>query len=352
MQATEQQIVDNVHVRSLTPLIAPTSLKTRLPLTPTALQTIVEARDVIRRILQRTDPRFLVVVGPCSIHDRAAALDYAARLSTAHQRFKDRLYIVMRTYLEKPRTTIGWRGFINDPFIDGSFDMAAGLLQARELLLQINDLGLPVATEMLDPISPQYFSDLIAVGAIGARTTESQTHRALVSGVSMPVGFKNSTDGNIQVAVDALVSAQQPHSFLGIDEYGASCVVKTQGNPDGFVILRGSRAGTNYDAETVAFATERMEAAGLQPALMVDCSHANSRSDYMRQEEVWSSVLEHHLSNKDAVIGMMVESNIHEGKQKLTADLTELTYGVSVTDGCVSWETTERMLAHAYDLFG
>ncbi len=345
---TDQQHVDNVRVDAFTPLIAPAALKSRLALTETARQTVYDARQTIQNIIRGYDDRLLVVVGPCSIHDPAQALDYARLLHTAHQQFADHLYIVMRTYLEKPRTTVGWRGFINDPHIDNSFDMAAGVLKARELLLQINDIGLPVATELLDPISPHYFSDLIAVGAIGARTTESQTHRSLVSGISMPVGFKNSTDGNVKVAVDACVSASIPHSFLGIDAYGASSVVRTVGNPDTFVILRGSRAASNYDADTIATTTRLMQEANLHPAIMIDCSHANSRSDYRQQATVWNTVLEQYVRQHHAVIGMMVESHINEGKQSIPANLDDLAYGVSITDGCVGWQTTSQMLEHAY----
>lgn len=344
--------VDDLHVREFAPLVAPKLLKTRFPVTEAVSNTVFEAREVVKRILRRQDPRLLLVIGPCSIHDPAAALAYAERLYSAHRQFRDRLFIMMRVYLEKPRTTIGWRGLINDPHIDGSFDMATGLSRARELLLQINHLGLPTATEMLDPISPQYISDLISLAAIGARTTESQTHRAMASGLSMPVGFKNSTDGNLQVPVHSFLSATHPHSFLGIDQEGRSCVVKTYGNPDGLVILRGSRLGTNYDAESVAEAERLMHEAGLPPAVMVDCSHANSRSDHTRQETVWNTVLERRQANREAVVGLMAESNIHEGKQAIPTDLNQLRYGVSITDACVSWETTERMLQHAYEVMG
>lgn len=341
--------VYNLHVQEMTPLSAPRVLKSQLPLTDAIAETVFEAREVIKRIMRKQDPRLLVVVGPCSIHDPAAAFTYAEKLYRMHLEMRDRLFIVMRTYFEKPRTTTGWRGLINDPHIDGSFDMAAGLRIARDLLLQINRIGLPTATEMLDPISPQYISDLVSMTAIGARTTESQTHRAMASGLSMPVGFKNSTDGNVQVAINSFVSARHRHSFLGIDEDGVSCVVRTRGNPDGFMILRGSRTGPNYDSETVAHTEQQMRAADLPAAIMIDCSHANAQGDYTRQELVWNTVLEQHLRNHDSVIGMMVESNLHEGKQPIPADLSQLRYGVSITDGCVGWETTERMLGTAYE---
>lgn len=343
------RLVENLHVRELAPLTTPWGIKHQLPLTEAANATVYEAREVIKNILHRKDSRFLAVVGPCSIHDTAAALEYAQRLREARERYRDKLYIVMRTYFEKPRTTVGWRGLINDPNLDGSFDMDKGLRIARELLLAINDLGLPIAVEMLDPVSPQYIADLVGLGTIGARTTESQTHRAMASGLSMPIGYKNGTDGGVQVAVNAFLSARSPHSFLGITMEGASCVVKTTGNPDGLVILRGSRQGPNYDAASVADATAQMQAAGLTPTLLVDCSHANSGNDYTRQPEIWNAVLHNHLDNNDAVIGMMLESNLHAGKQAISTDPAQMRYGVSVTDGCVSWETTEHMLAEAYE---
>jgi 3-deoxy-7-phosphoheptulonate synthase len=344
------RLVDNLHVRELAPLTPPWVAHNHLPLTEAANATVYEAREVIKNVLWRRDSRFLAVVGPCSIHDPEAALEYAGRLREAHLRYRDKLFIIMRTYFEKPRTTVGWRGLINDPDLDGSFNMDKGLRLARELLLKINDMGLPIAVEMLDPISPQYISDLVGLGTIGARTTESQTHRAMASGLSMPIGYKNGTDGGVQVAINAFLSARSPHSFLGITPEGASCVVKTTGNPDGLVILRGSRGGPNYDAAHVREAEEQMRAVSLPPALMVDCSHANSGGDYTRQEGIWNEVLHNHLANNDSVVGMMVESNLHEGKQPIASDRSQMRYGVSVTDGCVSWETTERMLASAYEL--
>lgn len=345
--------VDDLHVLTLTPLIAPRVLKEQFPLTEVAGNTVFEAREVIKQIVRRQDPRLLLVVGPCSIHDPAAAIEYAQKLYQAHRQFQDRLFIVMRVFMEKPRTTTGWRGFINDPHMNGAFDMEEGLRKARELLLQINNLGMPTAAEMLDPISPQYISDLVSMTAIGARTVESQPHRAMASGLSMPVGYKNSTDGNIQVAVNAFVSATTAHSFLGITQDGISCVVKTLGNPDGMVIMRGSRTGgvirSNYDTVSLAQVEEKMQAAKLTPSIMIDCSHANSNYDYAQQETVWNTVLEEHLSQHASVVGMMIESNLNEGKQSGSADLSQLRYGVSITDGCVGWETTEKMLQHAYD---
>ena len=340
--------VANLHVRAMQPLLAPAELKARLPLTPAAAETVTRARQAIRAILEGRDRRLIIVIGPCSIHDPTAALDYAARLANLQRELGDQLLIVMRTYLEKPRTTVGWRGLINDPFLDGSFDMSSGLSIARELLLAINTLGLPVATEMLDPISPQYLDDQISLATIGARTTEAQTHRALASGISMPVGFKNGTDGGIQVAVNACLAAAGPHSFLGISDTGYSAVVTTTGNPSSFVILRGGRHGPNYQEEYVVQAARFMREAHLRPTVMIDCSHANAEGDFRRQETVWYKVIEQIVAQPTPIIGMMVESNIVEGKQPLLADRSALRYGVSLTDGCIGWETTERLLTEAY----
>ncbi|NNJ12656.1 3-deoxy-7-phosphoheptulonate synthase [Chloroflexales bacterium ZM16-3] len=340
--------VANVHVRELTPFRPPRELKEALPLTDEVARTVAESRATIRRILRREDPRLMVVIGPCSIHDPAAALDYARRLVALQATLGDQFFLIMRAYLEKPRTTVGWRGLINDPHLDGSFDMAAGLTIARRLLLEINAMGLSVATEMLDPISPQYIDDQISLGSIGARTTEAQTHRALASGVSMPVGFKNGTDGGIQVAVNACVAAAGQHSFLGIDEDGRSSVVKTTGNPDSFVILRGGRAEPNYYDEHVVQAARLMREAHLRPAVMIDCSHANASGDFRRQEAVMHTVIDQVVRKVGPIIGVMIESNLSEGKQTLTADRSALRYGVSLTDGCIGWETTERLLHEAH----
>ena len=340
--------VANLHIGEFAPLLSPLELKEQLPLSQPVIRTVAEARATIRRILRGEDRRQLVVIGPCSIHDQEAALEYARRLYGLHQQLGERLFIVMRAYLEKPRTTVGWRGFINDPFFDGSFDMSAGLRMARSLLLEINTIGMPIATEMLDPISPQYLDDQISLATIGARTSEAQTHRALASGVSMPVGFKNGTDGGIQVAVNACVAASGQHSFLGINEQGHSAVVKTTGNPDSFVILRGGRHGPNYHEEHAVQAARLMREAQIKPAVMIDCSHANVGGDYRLQERVMHNVVEQVVRGVGPIIGMMVESNIYEGKQPLMADRAALKYGVSLTDGCISWETTERILHEAH----
>ncbi len=338
---------DDIHVREMVPLVSPRTLKEELPVTPRITEGVDSARDVVQRILRKEDPRLLVVVGPCSIHDPDAAFEYAERLNEVRLKYQERLFLVMRTYFEKPRTTIGWRGLINDPHLDGSFDMVTGLRRARALMLKITEMGLPVGTEMLDPVTPQYFADLISWAAIGARTTESQTHRALASGLSMPVGFKNSTDGGLQIATDAIVSARHTHSFLGVDEGGQCCVVKTTGNPDAHLILRGGRSGPNYDRSSVEGAAAQMQAAGLDPAILIDCSHANSAYDERQQEVVWENVIRQRTDGDSAVAGMMVESNLMGGKQSISRDLSALRYGVSVTDACVDWETTERMLCYA-----
>ncbi len=342
----------DLHVAALAPLIASHALKEELPITEAVCATVVTARRAIREIIARRDPRVLVVVGPCSIHDARAAYDYAERLNAARLRYADRLCLVMRTYFEKPRTTVGWRGLINDPHLDNSCAMEDGLRIARQLLLRINSLGLPTAVEMLDPVTPQYFADLVSWGSIGARTAESQTHRAMASGLSMPVGFKNGTDGNLQIAIDALVAARSPHSFLGMDADGRACVVKTTGNPDGMLILRGGTSGTNYHATAVMDAQDRLCAAHLPPAIVVDCSHANSRYHYAEQELVWKTVIRDRELTDRAVIGLMVESNLHAGKQPVPADLSRLQYGVSVTDACLDWERTAGLLAYAYEALG
>jgi 3-deoxy-7-phosphoheptulonate synthase len=342
------QSTHNLHVKETIRLVAPRKLKEELPMTEAANRTVVGGRDAVKGILRRQDPRLLVVVGPCSIHDVEGALDYGRRLAALKAELSDRLCILMRVYFEKPRTTIGWKGLIYDPRLDGSDDIEAGLKAARRLLLQLNDLGLPAGTEFLDPITPQYLADLVAWAAIGARTTESQTHRQMASGLSMPVGFKNGTDGSLQVAIDALGAANHPHSFLGIDQEGITSLVRTTGNPDGHVILRGGKLRTNYDPESIAEARGQLSKAGLDPVLMVDCCHANSAKQFARQEEVWRSAVEQRQAGNEGLIGLMVESNLEEGNQPLAKEPSELKYGVSISDACVGWDTTERMLRHAH----
>lgn len=344
--------VEDVNVARIEPLSPPAALKSALPASERANQTVAEGREAVRRVLRQEDPRLLVITGPCSVHDEAVALEYAHRLISLQQRLEDRLLLVMRVYFDKPRTTVGWRGFMNDPEMDGSNNLEVGLRRTRELLLKVNDLGLPVATEILDPFIPQYLDDLLTWGAIGARTTESQTHRAMVSGLSMPVGFKNSTEGNVQLAVDAIAASSRPHTFLGIDQEGHAAVVYTRGNPDGHVILRGGRGGPNYAAPFVQGATERLQTAGLSDALVVDCSHHNSGYDFRQQETVWHDVIAQRAAGAKNLVGMMLESNLFEGKQPIPAAPEELRYGVSLTDSCLGWEATERLLGEGYDALG
>jgi 3-deoxy-7-phosphoheptulonate synthase len=339
----------DLHVRELTPLSSPRKVKAALPLTDAVSATVAQSRERIIRILNQQDPRLLVVVGPCSIHEERGALEYAKRLNALREEFADQMEIVMRVYFEKPRTTIGWKGLINDPHLDGSQDIEAGLKIARKLLLEIVSLGLPAATEFLDPIVPQYIADLVSWAAIGARTTESQTHREMASGLSMPVGFKNATDGSLQIAIDAMGAARTPHSFLGIDVEGATSIVRTNGNPDGHVVLRGGRARTNYDAESIRDAEATLKKCGLPPVMMVDCSHAKSSKQFARQEDVWRSVVEQRIGGTPSLIGVMIESFLSEGNQPFPKPANELQYGVSITDACVSWETTERMLRWGYE---
>ena len=336
--------VDNLRVMGLSRLITPAQIKEQLPAGARHLRLVSEARSTARAILAGEDDRMLVVVGPCSIHDPESALDYARKLAALSREVSDRYFIVMRVYFEKPRTTIGWKGLINDPHMDDSCDVAHGLALARKLLLDILDLGLPAGTEFLDPIIPQYTAELISWAAIGARTTESQTHREMASGLSMPVGFKNGTDGSIQTALDAMKSARAPHSFLGIDQDGATSIVKTAGNPDSHVVLRGGRDGANYHPHQGAAACEALGKSGLEPALMVDCSHANSGKDPLRQQEVWKSILAQREGGRREIIGAMLESHIHAGNQPLVASLSDLKYGVSITDACLDWESTEKLL--------
>jgi len=339
----------DLHVKEIVPLLSPRALKALSPAAEAVNDFVAQARARVIRILNREDPRLLVIIGPCSIHDQASALEYAFRLSRLQQEFIGRLEIVMRVYFEKPRTIIGWKGLINDPHLDGSQDIETGLKIARKLLLEIAGLGLPAATEFLDPIVPQYTADLITWAAIGARTTESQTHREMASGLSMPVGLKNATDGSLQVAIDAMGATRHAHSFLGINEEGVTSIVRTHGNPNAHVVLRGGRARTNYDAASIQAAEQKLIAENLPPVLMVDCSHANSEKKFARQEEVWHSVIEQRLGGTRSLIGLMVESHLNEGNQPIPKTLDQLRYGVSITDSCIGWEATERILRWAYE---
>jgi 3-deoxy-7-phosphoheptulonate synthase len=339
----------DLHVRELVRLSTPSELKKLFPTPEASVSTVVQSRERIARILSQEDPRLLVVVGPCSIHDEKVALEYATRLNALRVELAGRLEIVMRVYFEKPRTTIGWKGLINDPHLDGSEDIESGLKIARRLLVQITGMGMPVATEFLDPIVPQYIADLVSWATIGARTTESQTHREMASGLSMPVGFKNATDGSVQVAIDAMGAARHAHSFLGIDQNGVTSVVRTSGNPAGQLVLRGGRGRPNYDAQSIAEAEEKLKQHGLPPVLMVDCSHANSGKQHARQDDVWRSVIEQRVGGTKSLIGVMIESNLREGSQPFPQPREKLVYGVSITDACVSWETTERMLRWGHE---
>ena len=343
-QKSQSHSVENLRVVGVTRLITPAQIKEQLPAGDRQLALVERTRREAKSILRGEDDRMLVIVGPCSIHDPVSALEYARQLAVLSQELADRYLIVMRVYFEKPRTTIGWKGFINDPNLDESCDMAKGILLARKLLLDILDLGLPTATEFLDPIIPQYTAELITWAAIGARTTESQTHREMASGLSMPVGFKNATDGSFQTAIDAMASACTQHSFLGIDQDGATSIIKTAGNPDSHVVLRGGRNGPNYHPEDVALAEKALRKTGLHPTLMVDCSHANSGKDPNRQPDVWKSILAQRREGNRHLIGAMLESHLHFGSQPLTQDPSILKYGVSITDACMDWETTAALL--------
>ena len=339
----------DLNIAELVRLRPPRALKNDLPMTEQANRTVVEGRTTIQRILRHQDPRILVVVGPCSIHDARGALEYAEKLIDLREQLSDRLYIIMRIYFEKPRTTVGWKGLINDPHLDGSYDIESGLQKARRLLLDITQMGLPAATEFLDPIVPQYISDLVSWAAIGARTTESQTHREMASGLSMPIGFKNATDGSLQIALDAMQAACAPHSFLGIDQDGFTAIVRTKGNCFGHVVLRGGRTRSNYDAASITDALAALQLEGQSPSLMVDCSHANSNKQHAQQEEVARSVIAQRAAGNTALIGLMIESYLQEGNQPVQANIADLKYGVSITDACLSWQTTERILREAHE---
>jgi 3-deoxy-7-phosphoheptulonate synthase len=334
----------NLHVKQAVRLLTPNSLKAQLPASEAANRTVVTSRQNVTRILEQKDSRLLVVAGPCSIHDVQGALEYGTRLTALRQELAGQMEIVMRVYFEKPRTTIGWKGLINDPHLDGTYDIEAGLKKARRLLLDLTEMGMPAATEFLDPIIPQYTADLITWAAVGARTTESQTHREMASGLSMPVGFKNGTDGSLQIALDAMQSARAPHSFLGIDQEGITSIIRTTGNPDGHVVLRGGHARGNYDPQSIREAETKLEQAALPAVLMVDCSHANSGKQHARQEEVWRSVIGQRAGGTRSLIGVMLESYLNEGNQPFPKDRTELKYGISITDACLGWEATERLL--------
>lgn len=336
--------VEDLNVVSQEVLITPAQLQEEQPLTPKAAETIESGRAAVRSILDREDHRLIVVVGPCSIHDPKAAIDYANRLKVLADKVKDTLLIVMRVYFEKPRTTVGWKGLINDPYMNDSFKIQEGLHVGRKLLLDVAEIGLPAATEALDPISPQYLQELISWSAIGARTTESQTHREMASGLSCAVGFKNGTDGGLTVAINALQSVSSPHRFLGINKEGSVAIIHTKGNDYGHIVLRGGNGKPNYDSVSVAMCEKELESAGIATNIMVDCSHANSNKNHELQPLVLDNVANQILEGNKSIIGVMIESNIGPGNQSIPDDLSQLQYGVSVTDACVDWETTEEML--------
>ncbi len=341
----------DVRIKDFTPLISPDALKEELPISAEAAQNVLEGRTTIQDIIKRKDPRLMVITGPCSIHDEQAALEYARRLLDLKQRVSKSLYLVMRVYFEKPRTTVGWKGLINDPNLDGSYDIISGLKKARRLLDRIAAMGLPTATELLDPFIPQYIAGLVCWAAIGARTTESQTHREMASGLSMPVGFKNGTDGNLDVALNAMIAAGAPQHFLGIDHNGYASVVRTTGNPYAHLVLRGGTR-PNYDSCSIREVLDKLRAKELNEAIVVDCSHSNSRKRFKEQAVAWKDVIQQRASGNAAIVGLMLESNLHEGSQKNTGDLKTMAYGVSITDACISWESTEELILWAQSQLG
>ena len=341
--------VDDLNIESQHLLITPQELKRKLPLSHAARETVANGRQQIRDILDRKDHRLFLVMGPCSIHDVKAAHEYAERLKGLAAEVQDTLLLVLRVYFEKPRTTVGWKGLINDPYMNDSFKIEDGLHIARKLLLDMAELGLPTATEALDPITPQYMQDLISWSAIGARTTESQTHREMSSGLSSPVGFKNGTDGSLDVAINAMLSVRHPHRFLGIDADGKVAITTTRGNPYAHVVLRGGGGKPNYDSVSVQLAEQALSKAGVSTNIMVDCSHANSNKDPALQTLVMDNVSNQILEGNDSIVGLMVESHLKFGNQKIPADLKDLEYGKSVTDGCISWEDTEESVRKMAD---
>lgn len=334
----------DLHVVETRPLLSPALIKSELPLSDTAASLVSKTRDRIRRILSGEDQRILVIVGPCSIHDVDAALDYGKKLIELRNELGNELEILMRVYFEKPRTTIGWKGLINDPHLNNSYDINTGLKLARRLLIDLTSLDLPAATELLDPITPQYIADLICWTAIGARTTESQIHRQMASGLSMPVGYKNGTDGSFNAAINAMLASRISHHFLGINQNGLASIVETTGNPDGHLVLRGGNDGPNYNAEGINSAANALKNKALNHRLIVDCSHGNSSKDYKQQPVVLENISQQITTGNLNIMGVMIESHLLAGSQKLTGDSSTLTYGQSITDACVDWETTQEIL--------
>jgi len=339
--------ITDINITSKTQLPTPVELCSKIERKAEVEQFVVETRTAINKIIFGDDPRLLIVVGPCSIHDLESGREYAQRLAQIAKELSDRILVVMRVYFEKPRTTVGWKGLIMDPNLDGTSDIPAGLEIARSFLTEVLDLGLATATELLDPITPQYIADLICWSAIGARTTESQTHRQMASGLSMPLGFKNATNGDLTVAINAIQAASQPQTFLGIDNAGRANALTTKGNPNCHIVLRGGSDGPNYSSVHIAQTEEKLKQANLEPAIMVDCSHANSQKKPELQPDVFHDVLKQSIQNK-SIIGAMLESNLFAGNQKFPQEKDKLQYGVSITDGCIDWESTEKLLRDAY----
>jgi len=335
---------DDIRVESLRPLLPPAILLDEIPLTEEAANVVLQGRSAIQDILSGKDDRLCVIVGPCSVHDPAAGLEYARLLKTAREEFHEDLHIVMRVYFEKPRTTVGWKGLINDPTLDGKFHINEGLRIARRLLFEVTSMGIPTGCEFLDPITPQFIADLVSWGAIGARTTESQVHREVASGLSMPVGFKNGTGGSVQIAIDAIRSSSHPHRFLGVTKQSVAAIVSTMGNPNCHIILRGGKNGPNYEREDIDLVSETLESAGLKPLIMVDCSHANSQKDHLNQPRVAQYIGDQLSKGEKRVFGVMLESFLKEGRQDPTTG-DPLTYGLSITDACLSWDQTHDVLA-------
>lgn len=342
--------ISNLNIADITPLPAPSALKKSLPIDASIENHIAQSRAVIKNVIHEKDPRFLLIVGPCSIHDTKMAIEYAHKLHAVAEAVADSMVVVMRVYFEKPRTSIGWRGMIFDPYLNGSYEIGAGLHAARKLLLEITALNIITATEVLDPIVPQYIDDLICWASIGARTTESQTHRELASGLSMPVGFKNGTDGTIDGAVKAMVASHNHRKFIGINERGKTSVVSTTGNKNTHLILRGGRSGTNYHPQDIDHAIKHLQEHDLPPAVMVDCSHGNSQKNHLKQITVFESVIEQYIARKKNIIGCMLESNLLPGKQIIQGYSGKLRYGISITDACLGWDDTKRLIESAHSL--
>ena len=339
-----ETLLEDSRIENFSVMPAPADIKGEAPMSEAATAAVRAGREAVRAILERSDPRLFVVVGPCSMHDPVACMEYARRLRALADELSPSLLLVMRVYFEKPRTAVGWKGYINDPFMDDSFQIEEGMRRARRFLLDVAELGLPAATEALDPISPQYLGDLISWTAIGARTSESQTHREMSSGLSTPVGFKNATDGDLDAAINGIISASRPHSFLGINRYGRSSIIRTRGNPHGHMVLRGGAGRPNYDSVSIALAEQALTKAGLPANIVVDCSHANSFKKPEMQPLVLADVAGQIRDGNRSIVGVMIESHLNAGNQSIPKDLSQLKYGCSVTDGCVDWATTEQML--------